>query len=422
MISQIFLIAKTICVAFSISISRLNLILSTLRHRLTYRAVPDAQNIVIIGASFAGYQAARDLSNAVPAGYRVIIIEKNSHFQFTWVFPRMCVVGGHEHKALIPYGPYLTGAPRGSYEWISGRVSKIEAEEKGGSIQLSSGENIEYAYLILATGAEAGAPSRLGKESKKDAIQVFKTEQERLKAAKDVVVIGGGAAGVEIAGDAKAAYPEKNVTLVHSRSALLNTFGPKLQKLAASELEKLGVNIILQERLREVDDATGDVVLKSGKKITCDCLIKCVGQKANSDLLTEISPSSILPSGHVKVLPTLQIADPSHGNIFAIGDVTDAPIKNGRSAVEQGQLVSRNVVRAIKEQKLLDYHPQWWEGLTEVTLGLRKKVAYLNDGSAEMIFSTSTKDPALRSAQCWRLFGVKPYEDPSETAANKRRD
>lgn len=273
MISQIFLIAKTICVAFSISISRLNLVLSTLRHRLTYHAVPDAQNIVIIGASFAGYQAARDLANAVPTGYRVVIIEKNSHFQFTWVFPRLCVVGGHEHKALIPYGPYLTGAPKGSYEWVQDRVNKIETEEKGGSIRLASGEKIKYAYLILATGAEAGAPSRLGKESKRDAIKVFKNEQERLKAAKDVVVIGGGAAGVEIAGDAKAAYPEKNVTLVHSRAVLLNTFGPKLQKLAATELEKLGVNLVFEERLQEVNDATGDVVLKSGKKITCDCLV-----------------------------------------------------------------------------------------------------------------------------------------------------
>ncbi|KAJ9192664.1 hypothetical protein DTO164E3_8247 [Paecilomyces variotii] len=419
MISQIFLIAKTICVAFSTSFSRLTLFLSALRHRLTYRADPDAQNIVIIGASFAGYQAARDLANAVPTGYRVVIIEKNSHFQFTWVFPRFCVVSGHEHKALIPYGPYLTGAPKGSYEWVQDRVRKIEAGEKGGSIELASGEKIKYAYLIFATGAEAGAPSRLGKESKKDAIQVFKNQQERLKAANDVVVIGGGAAGVEIAGDAKATFPEKNVTLVHSRPVLLNTFGPKLQKLAATELGKLGVNILFEERLQEVDDATGDVILQSGKKITCDCLIKCVGQKPSSNLLTEISPSSISPSGHIKVLPTLQIADPTYRNIFAIGDVTDAPIKNGRSAVEQGQFVSKNIVRAIKGQKLQDYHAQWWEGLTEVTLGLKKKVAYLNDGSTEMIFSTSTKDPALRSAQCWRLFGVKPYEDPSDTGANE---
>lgn len=101
-----------------------------------------------------------------------------------------------------------------------------------------------------------------------------------------------------------------------------------------------------------------------------DIQIKCVGQKPNSNLLTEISPSSISPSGHIKVLPTLQIADPTYRNIFAIGDVTDAPIKNGRSAVEQGQFVSKNIVRAIKGQKLQDYHAQWWEGLTEVTLGL----------------------------------------------------
>lgn len=106
--------------------------------------------------------------------------------------------------------------------------------------------------------------------------------------------------------------------------------------------------------------------------------IKCIGQKPNSGLIAELSPSSISESGYIKVLPTLQIADEAHGNIYAIGDVADTgSIKNGRAAVEQAQFVAENIVRAIKGKRSLKYRPQWFEGITDLTLGLVSDCAFL---------------------------------------------
>lgn len=50
-----------------------------IRHSYTYRAVPEPKNVVVIGGSFGGVMLVRRLAETLPTGYRVVLIEKNSH-------------------------------------------------------------------------------------------------------------------------------------------------------------------------------------------------------------------------------------------------------------------------------------------------------------------------------------------------------
>lgn len=273
MLSNIVLGVKLLGALFSLLPKKLHLLLAQRIHRLTYRAVENPRNVVVIGASFAGYHAARCLANSLPTGYRVVIIEKHSHFRLTWVLPRFSVVPGHAHKAFIPYGPYLDSAPAGSYQWIQGTVQTIIPEKDGsGTVELASGESVHYEYLVIATGASAGLPSRVPALDKQEGMEMLRVEQETLRDATDVVIVGGGSVGVELAADAKGRYPEKNVTLVHSRDRLLNArFGRKLGEAALKELTGLGVKVRLGERVvKESDQA---VELRSGESIPCDYLV-----------------------------------------------------------------------------------------------------------------------------------------------------
>lgn len=282
-----FLFIKLIRLVFSSLLARVRFALFARLHRLAYHTIPDAdavRNIVVVGASFAGYTAARILAASVPSGYRVVVVEKNSHFQFTWVFPRFSVVKGHDHKAFIPYGPFVADvAPEGAYQWVRGRVEEImKDDERGGrgfvvvndDTNTKTKRTIPFDYLVIATGSSADRlPSRTGVDDKNDGIRVFRDMQDRIANATDIVVLGGGPAGVELAADAKDRYPDKTVTLVHSRDKLLNRFGPKIQAAAAKELERLGVQVVLGERVQSDDSESGYVMLKSGKKIPCDCLV-----------------------------------------------------------------------------------------------------------------------------------------------------
>lgn len=251
--------------------------INSLVHRYTYKEVAAPRNVVVIGASFAGYHAARVLANSLPTGYRVVVVEKSSHFQFTWVFPRFSVVSGHEHKAFIPYGPYFGKAPQGSWLMLQDTVAEVGKS----TISLQSGEKLGYEYLVMATGSRAGAPSRLNTNEKEDGMDILRGLQGRICDANDFVVVGGGAAGVELASDAKGQYPQKNVTLIHSRKTLLNNFGTKLHDAALQALEGMGVRVVLGERVGPHAEGDLSVSLGSGEVIPCDLLVR-ISTRRNS--------------------------------------------------------------------------------------------------------------------------------------------
>lgn len=233
----------------------------------------EPRNIVIIGASFAGYYAAQVIASKLPPNspYRVVIIEPHSHFHFTWVLPRFCVVD-QEQKAFIPYGPLLKGAPEGRVRWVRERVAKVN---RNGVWLEKSREQIPYDFLVVATGsgAAAGLPSRVPVDTKEEGTALLQDMQHNIKQAQHLVVVGGGAAGVELATDVKHMYPGKFVTLVHSRKAVMHRFGPELQAAALQGLKDLGIETVLHERTASSNIVDGQITLQSGRRIRCDFLV-----------------------------------------------------------------------------------------------------------------------------------------------------
>lgn len=261
------------------------------RHRARFfGSTPSTERdrtIVIVGASFAGHHVARLVAGQLSpkSRYRVVVIEPNSHFQFTWVLPRFCVIKDHEHKAFIPYGKYVQCLP-GVLEWIQDRVVSIDKTH----VRLeNSGEAIKYDYLVIATGSgvKTGLPSRVNATEKRVGVELLREVQSGIEAAQTVVVVGGGAAGVEVATDAKDLYPDKHIVLVHSRSAVMHRFGKRLQDEALEGLNRLGVEVILEDRVVDEDSVAKKVTLRSGREIACDLFV---------------SPSLLSPLGYPNVI------------------------------------------------------------------------------------------------------------------------
>ncbi|RYP68220.1 hypothetical protein DL769_005560 [Monosporascus sp. CRB-8-3] len=391
------------------------------------RGDEEVRNIVVVGASFAGYQAARVIAKSLPFlpenHYRLVVVEPHSHFHFTWVLPRFCVVKDHEHKAYIPYGGYLGAAAPGVLRWIQDHA--VCASHN--SVRLSSGEEVPYAFLIVATGSGTGSsgdslPSRVDADGKKDGIQKLKDMQLKIEKARNLVVVGGGAAGVELATDTKDKYPEKEVVLVHSRDGVMHRFGPELQAAAMDGLRELGVDVITGERVVGHDAKSGFVTLKSGRRVECDVLINCTGQRPASQLVADLSPDSVLETGQIRVKPTLQITDDSFPNVYACGDVAETGTQNpnARSAMRQGMIAAENVLLAIQgKAPRYEYIPHFADGAISLTVGLQHSVAYVRDGDSELLFRVRDKDITLRSGQAWSKLGAKPFEDDTENPADE---
>lgn len=255
----------------SFGLKRLAQRIGALLHSIQYKPGPSPKNVVITGGSFAGIALARRLCGSLPSGYKVVLVEKNTHFHYPFVFPRYSVVKGHEPKAFIPYDEILysgrKGVPDGIFERRRGMVSEVTRD----SVKLASGEVINFDFLAIATGTSSPRPSKLMSDDKHGACEELRRMQEQIGNAESIAVVGGGAVGVELVTDIKGWYPEKSVTLVHSRNRLLHAYGSRLHDRAMEEMEKLGIMVRLGQRPQvqlDSDEKTGSnatLVFPSGQ-------------------------------------------------------------------------------------------------------------------------------------------------------------
>ncbi|KAI8893056.1 hypothetical protein BC833DRAFT_609717 [Globomyces pollinis-pini] len=312
------------------------------------------KNIVLIGGSCFLFGTLLKLKQLeFPTGYRIIVIEKHSHAHYMFAFPRAAVISGFEQDLLVPYDNAL---PSEQGTVINAAVTKINKD----SVELDRsidgfGQSIPYSYLIYATGAKHPEPGNFNDSDTKDlVIKKLKHYQSSIQNAKKICIVGGGAVGVELAAEIKEHYPEKSVTLVHSRERYLPMYLPAMHKQIFDVLHSLGVIQILGDRVLSNDDKQAtNLKTKNGLEIECDLMIPCTGMSPNSELIAKLSPSSVDPNNkYVKVKPTLQIVDDQYPNIFAGGDVCNIDqVKVGFAAFQHSYVVIENIFKLIRKDE-----------------------------------------------------------------------
>lgn len=166
-------------------------------HKWRYKPLESAQNVVIIGGSFTGVQLSRILADSAPTGYKVALIERNSHFNYSFNFPRNSVLQGHERRAFIPYDGITSAAPTGAFELVHDEVVRLTEN----SVTLASGREVSYAYLAIATGSRQPSPSKLISTECKEACLELRRLQRSIESAEKIAIVDGGAVGVELASD-----------------------------------------------------------------------------------------------------------------------------------------------------------------------------------------------------------------------------
>ncbi|KAI7780360.1 hypothetical protein LA080_016084 [Diaporthe eres] len=405
---------------FSYGFKRLAHRISAFFHALKYKPGPSPRIVVIVGGSFAGILLARQLCESLPSGYRVILIEKNTHFHYPFVFPRYSVVKGHESKAFIPYDEILYGGRKGVPQGIFERRCGVVTEVTRDSVKLASGEVISFEFLAIATGTSSPRPSKLASSDKHGACEELRNMQEQIRNAESIAVVGGGAVGVELVTDIKGWYPQKNVTLVHSRDRLMHAYGPRLHERAMEEMEKLGITVRLGQRPQiqfDGDEKTGEnatLVFPSGDVDKFGLVIPCTGQAPNTQFLTgTLSQCVSKEIGRILVAPSLQVklSGGTIENIFALGDVAESGgPKMARAAECQSHIAASNIVSLIKSTTAPGiYQPVMAvEGAIKLTLGKSAVALYSEDGSGDdALISVNAGHEDGDIERGWKLLGAK---------------
>lgn len=142
--------------------------------------------------------------------------------------------------------------------------------------------------------------------------------------------------------------------------------------------------------------------------------VNCTGQQPASSIIAELAPTAISISGHIKVKPTLQIADDTLPNVYVCGDVAETfeSNPNSRIASRQAQVVAENVVLAARgKTPKHTYASQWGDGVIKLTLGLDKSVTHFFDGTEQLSFRGKETDLALMCDGAWAAVASPPFED-----------
>ncbi|MCD6436401.1 MAG: FAD-dependent oxidoreductase [Clostridiales bacterium] len=284
------------------------------------------------------------------------------HKDTKFTFIRNC------EKSPVPCGiPYSLGTLKDPYDNTSSdqplinkgidlivdEVVDVDVENK--LVKLEKGNDVAYDKLVVATGAMPFVPPFPGKDLKnieviiKDS-DVVKSQKDKILAAKNIVVVGGGFIGVEIA-DEITKLGGKNITIVElARNILSAAFDVKYCEEAEGLLRDKGINVLTKVGVTEFKgtDKVEKVVLADGSELDADFVLLSIGVKANVDLGLKIGLNGDPRSGII-VDAYQQTSNP---DILAIGDcaskvdlITGKPsgIKLASIAAREGRVAAANI-------------------------------------------------------------------------------
>jgi pyridine nucleotide-disulfide oxidoreductase family protein len=321
------------------------------------------KHLVLLGGGHAHVQVLQDLARAPLAGAEVVMVTPFARQMYSGMVPGL--VAGHytADQCAIPLLPLAQAA---RVPLVEDAVVQLDASAR--SLRLTSGQTLNYDVLSLDTGSVMDRDRIPGAREHGlfvRPIEHFVRLLDPLLALAaqrvlDVVVIGGGAAGVELAMALQVRLSGRGDE--RARVALVTGGPPPLFGYPQTVIER-GLRALARRRITVFHDscariAPGALHLDSGARLACDAPIIATGGDAPAYLAG--SGLQLDARGFVLTGPTLQTL--SHPEVLAAGDVAtrdDTPHpRSGVYAVRAGPPLAANLRALVQGGTLLPHQPQ----------------------------------------------------------------
>lgn len=360
--------------------------------------------ILIIGAGFGGLYAAKSLAEA---DVDILLIDRQNYHLFTPLLYQVATCGLDPSEIAYPIRSIFHD--QANLNFLMGEVEHIDYEAHLVQITTQAATITEpYDYLIVAAGSvtnffgnDALEATTFGLKDLADAVnlrnhilRLFERaahtddDQER-DALTTMVVVGGGATGLETAGALHELYNyvlkkeyrqvdsvRAKVILTEAVDRLLVPYPQQLQEAARQQLESLGVEVLLNAPVKEFDGRR--VTLVSGEVINAHTLVWAAGVRASP--LAKMLPAELKRGGRVQVERSMAL--PGHDAIYVVGDMAYLEDEQGQVypmvipvAKQQGVLAAQNILRAVQGEPPIEfsYHDR---GMM-ATIGRSRAVAWI---------------------------------------------
>ena len=324
-------------------------------------------NIVVLGASFAGLGVAHGILKAIPSlesqtkkQYKVTLIADSTHFWFTIGAPRAMLkpYPTSNDDSFIPISKGLSQYPPEQVEFVHARLTGLDPdkrqvfyksmnEEQEVSDDISS---LQFDTLVVTVGSSGDSPVYSYKGSHVPTLNAYKDIQARLPSAKTVVVVGGGSAGTETAGELGALHGKntsepKDITILSGGERLLPALRPAIGARAQEMLTALGVKVEHNLRLTNSEKLPGggeELTLSDGSTRTVDILLVATGRYPASSFL----PNSLLDEKK-KVIVDPYMRIPSIESAYAAGDIASNSPGGALTVTTQAPATVVNVIAEL---------------------------------------------------------------------------
>lgn len=329
------------------------------------------KRVVIVGGGLGGLRLAEDLYGS---GMQVVLIDKNNFHQFPPLIYQIASAGIDPSSISFPFRQIFR--KRKDFYFRMAEARMVDSEKK--ILQTSIGK-IDYDYLVLAAGATTNffgnknieewaipmktVPEAMGLRnallSNFERALTCATEEERQELL-NVVIVGGGATGVEIAGALAEMrryvipydYPDMDSSLMHiylieAGDRLLAGLSQESSQKAYEFLKSMGVDIQFGKMVTDYRDHK--VIMKDGTEIPTRTFLWVSGIRANA--MPGIDESHLGRGFRFKVDEYNRI--PGVEDVFVIGDqclqTSDAAYPNGHPQVAQVAIQqAKNLAKNLK--------------------------------------------------------------------------
>lgn len=338
----------------------------------------DKKRVVIVGGGLGGLDLAFKL---VDGDYQVVLVDKNNYHQFPPLIYQVASGGLEPSSISFPFRRLFQG-----HKDFFFRMAEVESVDTAKKTILTTVGEIEYDYLVIAAGATTNffgnkdiQATTLPMKSVSEAMRLRNTilrnlekalteeDPTRKQALMNIVVVGGGASGVEIAGAVAEMkkniiardYPDldssqMHIYLVNASDRLLSAMDPMSSKRAEADLKELHVHIRQPQFATEYKD--GILKTSAGLEIPTQTVIWVSGICANK---IEGFPAESI--GHAgRFLTDRFCRVKGLKDVYAIGDISliegdeEYPLGHpqlAQVAMQQAKTVAKNLKAIAKGEE-----------------------------------------------------------------------
>jgi NADH dehydrogenase FAD-containing subunit len=292
-------------------------------------------SVVVLGGGYGGIQVAKPLDEVAD----VTLVDPGEAFVHNVAAWRALVEPEWLDRIFLPYDRLLRNG-----RFLRDRAVAVD----GRRVTLASGRRLEPDYLILATGSSYPFPAKTDEPDPETARARLLAAHRFLLGAQRVLLIGAGPSGLELAGEIKASFPDKSVTILDmAPDVLTGPFDQELRDDMRRQLDALGVTLALGSPPRALPGtppaitAPVTVVTEAGDEYHADIWYRCFGVHLQTAYLGDLPDGSRDERGHLHVDEYLRLD--GHDRVFALGDIVDADQDMAGLAGNQAQLLARNI-------------------------------------------------------------------------------